>query len=232
MNASIRSVTSRSALAAAGLLTALALAACGSTYSADTQNTAATGAAPVTTAPSAAASTQAAPTAAPSESAEPDASGDAGAAEDVGQEPTTLKRTKTKKMGEVVTDEKGWILYRFDDDTANPPKSNCNNDCAKVWPPVVAGDQQLIGLDPAKIGEVTRADGVKQVTLGGWALYYYIGDKKPGAWTGQNVGKKWFAVAPDGTKNVTCLPENPPAPPTPPADDADASPAADAGDSY
>ena len=98
-----------------------------------------------------------------------------------------------------------------------------------MWPPVVAGDQELEGLDAAKVGEVTRKDGTKQVTLGGWPLYYYIGDKKPGDWTGQNVGKVWFAVSPDGTKNVTCLPENPPAPPKPPADNT-ADTDADAGD--
>jgi predicted lipoprotein with Yx(FWY)xxD motif len=232
MNASIRSVTTRSALAAAGLLTALALTACGSTYSADPQNAANTGAAPVT-ASAAAPAADATPDAAEPEAAEPEASGDAGAAEDVGKTPTTLKRVKTLKMGEVVTDEKGWILYRFDNDKPKPPDSNCNGDCAKVWPPVVADDQEIVGLDAAKIGTVTRDDGVKQVTLGGWPLYYYLGDKKPGDWTGQNVGKVWFAAAPDGTKNITCLPENPPKPPTPPADqDADASPAAGDGGEY
>jgi len=232
MNSSIRSVTTRSALAAAGLLTALALTACGSTYSGAPQNAAATGA------PKTAQAVPPAADVAP-ETAEPEASstegaGDAGAAQDVGKKPTTLKRTRTKKMGDVVTDEKGWILYRFDNDKAKPPKSNCDGDCAKVWPPVTAGDQELEGLDAEKIGTVTRSDGTKQVTLGGWPLYYYLGDKKPGDWTGQNVGKVWFAVSPDGTKNVTCLPENPPAPPKPPADDAaDASPAAgDGGYTY
>lgn len=224
MNASIRSVTTRSAAAAAGLLMALALSACGSTYSADTKNAAATAA------PATSAAAPAAEPADPTTDAEK-ASGDAGAADDVGRKPTTLKRVRTAKMGDVVTDEKNWILYRFDNDKAKPPKSNCNGDCAKVWPPVIADDQELEGLDAAKVGTVTRADGTKQVTLGGWPLYYYLGDEKPGQWTGQNVGKVWFAAAPDGTKNVTCLPKNPPAPPKPPADDdADASPSGAAGD--
>ncbi|TQS45419.1 hypothetical protein [Cryptosporangium phraense] len=224
MNASIRSVTTRSAFAAAALLTACALTACGSTYSAAPKNAAATGAAATSAAPPAA---DAAPAESPkaTDSAAP---GDAGAAQDVGKTPTTLKKVKTKKMGDVVTDEKGWILYRFDNDTPKPSKSACNGDCAKVWPPVVSDDQEIVGLDAAKIGEVTRADGTKQVTLGGWPLYYYLGDTKPGDWTGQNVGKVWFAAAPDGKKNLTCVPKNPPKPPKPPADDA--SPAAEAGD--
>ncbi|MFI5953650.1 hypothetical protein [Cryptosporangium sp. NPDC051539] len=229
MNASIRSVTTRSAFAAAALLTACALTACGSTYSAAPKNAAATGApATESAAPPAAGDADPAESPKATDSAAP---GDAGAAKDVGKKPTTLKKFKTKKMGDVVTDEKGWILYRFDKDSPKPSKSACNGDCAKVWPPVVSGDQEIEGLDAAKIGEVVRADGTKQVTLGGWPLYYYLGDTKPGDWTGQNVGKTWFAVAPDGKRNLTCLPKNPPKPPKPPADDASTdSTGADAGD--
>ncbi|EXG81030.1 hypothetical protein [Cryptosporangium arvum] len=232
MNASIRSVTTRSALAAAGLLTALALTACGSTYDGASQNTAATGKPAPATADVVPPADEVIPKTTESDDSESAAGGDAGASSaDVGKKPTTLKRTRTKKMGDVVTDERGWILYRFDKDKPKPPESTCEDDCAKVWPPVVAGDQKLVGLDAAKVGEVTRKDGTKQVTLGGWPLYYYLGDKKPGDWTGQNVGKVWFAVSPDGTKNVTCLPENPPKPPTPPKDTAAQSDDADAGDS-
>lgn len=228
MTTSIRSVTTRSALAAAGLLTALALTACGSTYDGAATNTAATNPAAPATAQEVPPADEVIPKATESETADA-AGGDAGAAKDnVGKKPTILKRVRTKKMDDVVTDEKGWILYRFDKDSAKPPKSSCDGDCAKVWPPVIADDQELEGLDAAKVGTVTRKDGAKQVTLGGWPLYYYIGDKKPGDWTGQNVGKVWFAVSPDGTKNITCLPENPPKPPKPPVENTAAD--ADAGD--
>ena len=44
----------------------------------------------------------------------------------------------TDKLGEVVTDSAGMTLYRFDKDTAEPPKSNCDGDCATAWPPVPA----------------------------------------------------------------------------------------------
>jgi predicted lipoprotein with Yx(FWY)xxD motif len=222
MKSSIRSVTARSTFAVAGLLTALALTACGSTYDAAApKNAAATGAAP-------AANTVASPKATATASPAPAASGDAGAANDVGQTPTTLRAAVVPKMGSVVTDEKGWILYRFDKDTANPPKSTCNGDCAKVWPPVIADDQKLIGIDPALIGEVPRADGARQVTLKGWPLYYYIGDKKPGTWKGQNVGGVWWVITPEGKKNLTCVPKNPPPAPKPPSEEESASPTASA----
>ncbi|GAB3846344.1 hypothetical protein GCM10027610_064260 [Dactylosporangium cerinum] len=60
-------------------------------------------------------------------------------------------------------------------------------------------------------------DGSRQITLAGWPVYRYIGDPKPGAWKGQNVGGTWFVVAPTGKKNLTCLPTPAPAAVTPPA---------------
>jgi predicted lipoprotein with Yx(FWY)xxD motif len=211
MESGIRSVRTRSTLAAAGVLALLALTACGSTYdAAPPKNAANTAAAPAAASPTATETTAPSP--------EPTASGDAGSAtDDVGQTPTTLKATTIPKMGSVVVDEKGWVLYRYDKDTAEPAsKSACNGDCAKVWPPVIADDQKLVGLDKSLIGEVTRADGAHQVTLAGWPLYYYIGDKRPGTWRGQNVGGVWWVIDPQGKKNKTCVPTNPsPAPKAP-----------------
>lgn len=126
------------------------------------------------------------------------------------------------RMGEVVTDEDGWILYRFEDDSANPPTTNCVDECEEIWPPVYTdGDLELDGVDEDDVSTVDRPDGTKQVALGGWPLYYYIGDKKPGDWKGQGVGGKWFVAQPDGTKNLECLPEKTPKAVAPPADGED-----------
>ncbi|MEV4760310.1 hypothetical protein AB0J86_35130 [Micromonospora sp. NPDC049559] len=139
---------------------------------------------------------------------------------------------KIAKMGQVVTDEKGWVLYRFDKDSANPPTSNCAGDCARVWPPALTdGQPKLQGISEEKVGTVDRADGTKQLTLGGWPLYRYIGDPKPGAWKGQGVGGTWFVVAPDGKKNLTCLPKGTPTPVPPPAADGDGGSAQNSGGS-
>lgn len=128
-----------------------------------------------------------------------------------------LTAKTVKRMGSTVQDEGGWVLYRFDDDKAKPAKSNCNGTCAKIWPPAltVDGEPELDGVDSSVVGTVTRADGTKQLTIKGWPVYRYIGDKKAGTWKGQNVGGKWFVVNPDGTKNLTCLPaiSKPVAPP-------------------
>ncbi|GGM99823.1 hypothetical protein GCM10010109_04670 [Actinoplanes campanulatus] len=131
---------------------------------------------------------------------------------------TALNATKVARMGSTVQDEDGFVLYRFDKDSDDPAKSNCNGDCAKIWPPAVTNDGEptLKGVDKSLVGTVTRADGTKQLTLKGWPLYRYIGDKKPGQWKGQNVSGTWFVITPAGTKNLTCLPavSKPVAPPS------------------
>lgn len=106
----------------------------------------------------------------------------------------------------VVADAGGYTLYRFDKDTAKPPKATCADDCAAKWPPVVVdpeGKLTLEGVDQAGVGMVQRADGNSQLTLGGWPVYRYAGDTSPGATGGQGVGGTWFAITPDGKKATT-----------------------------
>ncbi|MFI7002056.1 hypothetical protein [Nocardia sp. NPDC050175] len=114
-----------------------------------------------------------------------------------------LKVTNDPTVGPRVTDRDGRSLYRFDKDTANPSKSNCNGDCAVTWPPLLVSRGQALyvdGIDPALTGFVERADGSCQITVGGWPVYYFSKDQKPGDLLGQGVGGTWFAVAPTGGK--------------------------------
>ncbi|MEU8530156.1 SCO0930 family lipoprotein [Streptomyces sp. NPDC048629] len=106
-----------------------------------------------------------------------------------------------KKLGKVLTDAEGFTLYRFDKDSASPPTATCEGECAKAWPVVSPdGAKPPAGVDASKLGEVTRADGSKQLTVGGWPMYRYAKDTKPGDANGQGVGGTWFAAAPDGKK--------------------------------
>ncbi|MEV7729541.1 SCO0930 family lipoprotein [Streptomyces sp. NPDC087917] len=107
----------------------------------------------------------------------------------------------TEQLGSVLTDGAGFTLYRFDKDTAKPPTSNCDGDCAQTWPVVPAGDATAAaGTDPALLGEVVRKDGSKQLTVAGWPAYRFSKDTKAGDLNGQGVGGTWFALAPDGKK--------------------------------
>ncbi|CCH33342.1 hypothetical protein ABZ816_18540 [Actinosynnema sp. NPDC047251] len=119
-----------------------------------------------------------------------------------GKEPhQMLSATESKQVGWFVADAGGFALYRFDKDTAKPPKSNCDAECLKTWPPVLVSEHTMTsGVDPTLVGSVDRADGKKQVTLAGWPLYRYTGDKKAGDLVGQGKGGTWFAVTPEGKK--------------------------------
>ena len=172
---------------AAGAASALLLAACGSS----TDNSANTGAA----APAASA---------PAETTTPAGSGTSSPTGGMGMVSTNmLMAKKMSGMGTVVSDSKGWTLYRYDKDQASPSMSMCTDDCAKTWMPVMAdGSVQAMGLQ-AKVGTVTRSDGMKQVTLAGWPLYRYMGDTKAGEMNGQGKSGAWYAVTPAGKKAAT-----------------------------
>jgi predicted lipoprotein with Yx(FWY)xxD motif len=104
-------------------------------------------------------------------------------------------------LGPVVVDSEGFTLYRFDNDTKEPPTTNCAADCLVKWPAAVAPDDiELDGIDEGIVGTLTRDDGTKQVTLDGWALYRFAADAQPGDTKGQGVGEVWWAVTPDGEK--------------------------------
>jgi predicted lipoprotein with Yx(FWY)xxD motif len=113
----------------------------------------------------------------------------------------TLEVKPNAKIGDIVTDSKGWTLYRFDEDTASPSQSNCNGNCEKMWPPVPAKDAEAgKGIAKQALGKVKRSDGSWQLTVGGWPVYRYAKDAKPGDLKGHGMGGNWNALAPDGNK--------------------------------
>jgi predicted lipoprotein with Yx(FWY)xxD motif len=124
-------------------------------------------------------------------------------------EPTTAPKPatiriaviQTNRLGAVVVGPTGRTLYRFDRDSANPPKSNCAGACATAWPPLIIGAAPVTatGIRGARLGRTTRADGTIQLTLKGWPLYYYAGDTKPGDLTGEGVDGVWHAAGPNGS---------------------------------
>jgi predicted lipoprotein with Yx(FWY)xxD motif len=134
-----------------------------------------------------------------------------------GRHTVELNATPSDLIGTFVTDGAGRTLYRFDDDSAKPPKATCNGDCAKTWPPLLIKSPGKIfpnGLNPKILGYVERADGHCQVTINGWPVYYFSGDTKPGDFRGQGLKGKWFAVTPSGGRTHFLL-DTPPATPAP-----------------
>jgi predicted lipoprotein with Yx(FWY)xxD motif len=112
-----------------------------------------------------------------------------------------IAAVKDAKLGDIVVDPNGLTLYRFDKDTPKPSKTNCVAACITTWPPVVATfTPKISGIDDKLIGFVKRPDGTQQITIAGWPVYRYSGDKASGETNGQGVGGQWFAITPTGEK--------------------------------
>jgi predicted lipoprotein with Yx(FWY)xxD motif len=91
-----------------------------------------------------------------------------------------------------LVDGKMMTLYTFAKD--QPGVSNCNDMCAKNWPPLAAA------ADAKPMGDwtvITRADGSKQWAYKGMPLYTWIKDTKPGEAGGNGMGQgAWKIAAP------------------------------------
>jgi predicted lipoprotein with Yx(FWY)xxD motif len=98
----------------------------------------------------------------------------------------------------VLTNAKGFTLYRFAPDT--PTKSVCNGSCAAYWPPV-KGPVTLSAGVAGKVGTIKRSDGSLQATYNGHPLYTYVADGAPGQAHGNNLnlnGGFWYEVKVSG----------------------------------
>ncbi|MGI5505877.1 hypothetical protein [Lentzea sp. CA-135723] len=115
-------------------------------------------------------------------------------------EAIALTSAAVGNLGVVATDKDGMTLYRFDDDSAEPPTSNCSGGCAAQWPPAFVDEGfQVQGVDASLVGTIER-DGKKQLTIAGWPQYLFAGDKVCGEANGQGVGGKWWATKADGSR--------------------------------
>jgi predicted lipoprotein with Yx(FWY)xxD motif len=114
-----------------------------------------------------------------------------------------LGKAKVIDLDPVVVNANGMVLYRYDRDTAEPPKSNCTGTCTETWIPVLIapeGTIYLTDIPRSSVGTVRRDDGTLQVTLGGQPIYRHVRDEKMGERNGQGVDDAWFGVRPDGGK--------------------------------
>jgi predicted lipoprotein with Yx(FWY)xxD motif len=108
----------------------------------------------------------------------------------------------SSSYGRILFDGKGRALYAFTRDRRGGP-SRCYGDCASAWPVYYARVALRAGggIKRALIGKTRRRDGRLQVTYNGWPLYYYVGDRRAGQVSCQNVvefGGTWLVVRPNG----------------------------------
>jgi predicted lipoprotein with Yx(FWY)xxD motif len=120
-----------------------------------------------------------------------------------GQTATSLVAVAGSRLGQLIVDGSGRVLYLFEGDTTNV--STCYDACAQAWPPLLTVGLPDAGPDVSRLdlATSTRRDGAIQVTYHGHPLYSFVGDKQAGETTGQGLtafGARWYVLAADGTK--------------------------------
>lgn len=109
---------------------------------------------------------------------------------------TEISTVKTK-LGRVVSDSKGRVMFRFMKDGHD--KSVCHASCQEIWPPVTSMQKARAGshIKAKHLGLTSKG----QVTYYHHPLYFYVSDPKPGKTHGDGIkefGAKWYVVSPHG----------------------------------
>jgi predicted lipoprotein with Yx(FWY)xxD motif len=107
---------------------------------------------------------------------------------------SALKLSRTS-VGTVLASGRGLTLYYYAEDKPGSGKSVCTGGCASAWPPLAAPVHAPAGVRlPGPLGVITRPGGLRQVTLNGYPLYVYTGDKAPGQTTGNGIEGAWHVI--------------------------------------
>jgi predicted lipoprotein with Yx(FWY)xxD motif len=109
-----------------------------------------------------------------------------------------LKGSSTSKFGTVLVNSSGMTLYRFTPDRKGVNTCTPVAACAKFWPRLlvkgVATPKVAAAVRTALVGTIRQPKGLTQASYGGFPLYMFAGDKKPGDVNGEGVAGKWFVV--------------------------------------
>ncbi len=137
---------------------------------------------------------------------------------------TTVRTHDAGDLGVILTGSNGMTLYIFDRDQAGV--SNCNDQCAITWPPLLLddGDPTAPTNLTGSLRTITRADGRRQVAYNDLPLYFYRDDEQPGDTRGDGVGGVWHVVQPVSASPPTATPSPQPPAPTPTATPAPTPP--------
>lgn len=111
----------------------------------------------------------------------------------------TVKVVSVAGFGKVLANGAGKPLYLL---TADPKNSSkCSGACAKQWPPLTISGKPFAGpgVTGSLLSQFKRGDGRTQVLYNGHALYTYSG---PGVTGGAGLaanGGVWYLIAPNGS---------------------------------
>jgi predicted lipoprotein with Yx(FWY)xxD motif len=111
--------------------------------------------------------------------------------------PASVSLGGNSDLGQFLVGANGMTLYLYTKDTMDV--SNCYDQCAQNWPPLLVKEGETPTLQPGldgKLDVIDRTDGTKQVAFDGMPLYFWAKDQNVGDATGQNVGSVWFVIQP------------------------------------
>jgi predicted lipoprotein with Yx(FWY)xxD motif len=101
----------------------------------------------------------------------------------------TVRKTK---IGYVLATAAGRTVYWYGHDVKDSGKSSCTSGCLSAWPAVTGMPEAAPGVKlSGKLGSITRPGGVVQATYNGYPLYTYASDMAPGDTLGNGVGGVW-----------------------------------------
>lgn len=127
----------------------------------------------------------------------------AGAATPAASATTAVLRTSSSSLGTIVVGAHGRTAYVFDLDHQGTHTSACTGACLRAWSKITvhgtARTRVTVSGVTGRVGTIPAGTGVRQVTLNGWPLYYFVGDSAPGQVNGQGSGGTWWVVRPSGT---------------------------------
>ena len=116
-----------------------------------------------------------------------------------------LRLVAVKHYGHVLADAHGHTLYLLSAEAGS--KVVCKGACLKIWPPLLVPSHvhhlRVAAEVKGRIGFVARTRTRKQVTLNGYPLYTFAGDKKPAETNGEGITHfraTWILVRPGPTK--------------------------------
>jgi predicted lipoprotein with Yx(FWY)xxD motif len=111
----------------------------------------------------------------------------------------------SSSLGKILENGSGRTLYMFTKDGRNKDKCVAIQFCKGTWPLLTTKTKPVAGpgVKSSKLGTITLAHGVKQVTYAGHPLYTYSGDFMAGEtdYVGAaQFGGTWYAVNAAGNK--------------------------------
>lgn len=126
----------------------------------------------------------------------------------------TLGAATIPGVGTVLVDGNGRTLYILASERGGKVNCTAAGGCTRIWPAVVLPSGMAHGIagrgvQPSLLATVTGPAGEVRLTYGGWPLYTFVGDTRPGLAKGQALKDAfglWLVLSPSGEPITTPAP--------------------------